>query len=212
MRVALIDSGIRANLLKHAKVIENLWVDISGKIQPCSNDMRIVTSHATTCAQIIEAYVEDVDFYSLQIFTDISERSTCQQLLSALEWCFVNKVPVVHMSIGTTNLLDLQALRKMVARMLGQGQILVAAYSNSSLLSYPADFSGVFGVSASPKMEGFQFAADDNRKDTNFLASSRHCIETQFGNIQQTPLANSFAAPTVTACSVQNTKKGRKKG
>lgn len=199
MKVAVIDSGIRADLLNHARVTEDLRVDVSGKVRPRLEHVPIVTAHATTCAQIMESYVKNIEFCSLQIFSDVSERATCRQFLSALEWCFKQEIPVVHMSIGTSNERDFKALRKVTDRMLRQGQILVAAHSNSKKVSYPAEFRGVFGVSASSKMEGFQFEEDFGRKGLNFVASSKHKIEIEPGCAIWTPVTNSFAAPTITA-------------
>lgn len=196
MKVAIIDSGVRKDLLPNALVVDDLIVDHSGLIYPRSKDIAIVTSHGTTCAQIISTYTNNIEFCSLQIFQDNTERATYTQLLSALQWCLEHQIPVIHMSIGTTNLRDVAGLRKIIARMLGNGQILVSAYSNTSPVSFPAQFSGVFGVSAAPHLIDDQYTTDPIRRDTNFLASSRHNVLHSKHN---TPIANSFAASTITS-------------
>ena len=123
MKVAIIDSGVRKDLLPNALVVDDLIVDHSGLIYPRSKDIAIVTSHGTTCAQIISTYTNNIEFCSLQIFQDNTERATYTQLLSALQWCLEHQIPVIHMSIGTTNLRDVAGLRKIIARMLGNGSI-----------------------------------------------------------------------------------------
>lgn len=210
MKVALIDSGIRRDLLEKASVLEDLIVEESGNIRPRTSKDIILTAHGTVCAQIIEMYINSVEFCSLQIFHDISESATFDQLSAALMWCFVQEIPIVHMSIGTTRLQDAIFLRKIVAKMVGNGQILVSAYSNSSYVSYPALFSGVFGVSASHELRGFQYETDDVRKNTDFVASSKHVVITPTGAKQETPIANSFAAPTVTAAICQIIKRAKR--
>lgn len=209
MKVALIDSGIRKDLLANACVIEDLVVEESGNIRPRTKKDGILTAHGTVCAQIIERYTDSVEFCSLQIFRDVSESATFDQLSAALRWCFVQNIPIVHMSIGTTRAQDAVLLRRIVAKMFGNGQILVAAYSNSSYVSYPAQFGGVFGVSAGHGLRGIQYETDDVRKDMNFVASSKHVVITPTGDKQETPMANSFAAPTVTAAVCRILKRAK---
>ena len=123
MKVALIDSGIRKDLLANACVIEDLVVEESGNIRPRTKKDGILTAHGTVCAQIIERYTDSVEFCSLQIFRDVSESATFDQLSAALRWCFVQNIPIVHMSIGTTRAQDAVLLRRIVAKMFGNGQI-----------------------------------------------------------------------------------------
>lgn len=199
MEVALIDTGIRQDLLKRSVVKADMIVEASGEIHLRQPENRIITAHGTVCAQIIENYAEKVEFYSLQIFSDKEERATCDQFLSALRWCCEKKIPVVHMSIGTTYLPDAIRIYPVVKKMLKQGQLLVAAYSNSAKISYPAAFRGVLGVTADPKMKEDEFEYKGWKRNTNFSASSFHKIEIAKDVIVQTPLSNSYAAPVITA-------------
>ena len=69
-----------------------------------------------------------------------------RQLLDALDWCIANKVRLLHMSLGTRNYFDVKELEGRIARLTKGGTIIVAAYHNSNMRTYPAVFSRVFGV------------------------------------------------------------------
>ena len=69
-------------------------------------------------------------FISINIFGQRELETKCDRLVAALEWCRIKKVPLIHMSVGTRQLSDYDKVRTVIARMLQQGQIIVAAGSN----------------------------------------------------------------------------------
>ena len=62
------------------------------------------------------------------------------RLLDALDWCIANKVRLLHMSLGTRNYFDVKELEGRIARLTKGGTIIVAAYHNSNMRTYPAVF------------------------------------------------------------------------
>ncbi|MDE6129765.1 MAG: hypothetical protein K2G16_11335, partial [Lachnospiraceae bacterium] len=166
-----------------------------GSIRERSGEDVILTNHGSTVANIILQYAPDTFFCSIRIFFDDTLSATHRQLAAGLNWCFEQRVPVVHLSAGTKSMADYDSIRPVVARMVLQGQILVAAHSNSEGYCMPAGLSGGFCVRADASMTGFSYAADTRENGMAFRASSRH------GKLcgEETVFANIYAAPTVTA-------------
>lgn len=200
MLIALLDDGLDPCFVPKEKIACDLCVGEDGSIRERSGEDVFLTHHGSIVANIILQYAPDTVFCSLRIFYDDALSATRTQLEAGLNWCLRNRIPVVHLSAGTKNLADYGSLRPIVARMVLQGQILVAAHSNSEGYCMPACFSGVFCVRADASMNGFSYAPDMQENGMAFRASSRH------GKIcgEDTVLANSYAAPTVTAALCLN--------
>ena len=90
-------------------------------------------------------------------------------------------------------------MRTVIARKQQQGQSRVAAGSNKGLYTMPADFGGVLGVVAEWRLENNAFVYYNHWRGVQIGASSRHCFINENGISENTMIANSFAAPTVTA-------------
>lgn len=200
MLVALLDDGLDSCFVPKEKIVCDLCVGEDGSIRERSGEDVLLTRHGSTVANIILQYAPGTVFCSLRIFYDDALSATRRQLEAGLNWCFEHRIPVVHLSAGTKNMADYDSLRPIVARMVLQGQILVAAHSNSEGYCMPACLSGVFCVCADASMAGFSYAADTQENGMAFRASSFH------GKIcgEDTVLANSYAAPTVTAAVCLN--------
>lgn len=202
MLIAIIDDGIDFRTYPELQVEYDLVVEEDGSIHPRRIVDLIITDHGTTCARIIHAYAPEASFCSLGIFSTEKLRSNIKQLIAALTWCCEQQIPLIHLSVGSTRLSDYEPLQKIVSRMLCQGQVLVAAHSNKGeRYTMPACFSGVFGVAADPLLTGCEFrVAGAIQPDSVWLlASSKHRLKNADGIYEETPLANSYAAPTVSA-------------
>lgn len=194
MLVAIIDDGISVDVVPSSKITHNILVSEQGNIEAVSINRRPLTDHGTRVAQIILSYAPDTLFCSLQIFHDTVLKANEVQLLAALHWCFQKKVPIIHLSIGTSNILFYQQIRAIISLMLQQGQFIIAAVSNRTEYCMPAGIHGVFKVRADAMMTGADYSANSYDSGFSFYASSRHLIKNEY-----TPCSNSYAAPTITA-------------
>ena len=102
MLIALLDDGIDLRRCPDIRLREDLSVQPDGTIRPRKTEEVIRTSHGTTCAQIIHKYAPEAEFCSLAIFLQPKLRTSPAQLLAALDWCLEKRIPLVHMSAGTT--------------------------------------------------------------------------------------------------------------
>ena len=201
MLIALLDDGIDLRRCPDIRLREDLSVQPDGTIRPRRAEEIIRTSHGTTCAQIIHSYAPEAEFCSLAIFLQPKLRTSPTQLLAALDWCLEKKIPLVHMSAGTTQLCDQEPIRRQIAKMIQQGQTIVAARSNDAgRYTVPACCAGVLGVAADPELTGDQFyVLDAIPDDVQIFASSRHDLSAYPWGKAETVVSNSYAAPTVTA-------------
>lgn len=200
MLVAVLDDGLDTRFIPEEKIVCDLCVGEDGTIREKTGEDALQTHHGSTVAGIILRYAPDTTFCSLRIFYNGSLSAARRQLEASLNWCLEHRIPVVHLSAGTKNMADYDSLRPIVARMVLQGQIIVAAHSNSAGYCMPACLSGVFCVRADAAMRGFSYAADIQENGMAFRASARH--EAICG--EDVILANSYAAPTVTAAVCLN--------
>lgn len=201
MLIAVIDDGIDPHRLSEPeRLIEDLIVDDGAEeIRERVRNDAIIAFHGTTCARIIERYAAEARFISLCIFQDRSLKTNCRKLIMALEWCLKRKIPLIHMSVGTRRLSDYGKLRRTVARVLQQGQIIVAAKSNDGSYTMPACLGGVIGVKADRNLKDACFHFCESDKGIQLAASSLHNVRMIEGGMERTQIANSYAAPTVTA-------------
>jgi hypothetical protein len=197
--IAIIDDGIDGSKLLYHNLKYNLFVDNSNEIRAWDSEKYIFTQHGTICARIIETYAPKADFISISVFQNAELKTNSERLFAALNWCLDNRIQLIHMSVGTDLLQDALMIRPVIARMLMQGQIIVAAGNNKGKYTIPACLGGVIGVIANEKLMRFSFNACHFDKGILLSASSRHRLIDLLGNILETDISNSYAAPTVTA-------------
>jgi len=209
MLVAIIDDGITPELFSTGTLIYDMIVTKRGRVRKRKLSERIVTYHGTMVAGIIKKYAPATKFCSVRIFSDGIMKATCVQLIAALEWCLKMKIPVINLSLGTTDQDDFNDVRRVADKLLGQEQIVVAACNNNGKYTMPAFYMGVFGVKADATLINNQIRSNSDKDGVPLLASSRHSLALSDGSIITTQVTNSYAAPTVTAkvCNLMQTQK-----
>ena len=199
MQIALIDDGINNERFPNLKVVEDLSV-FENAIKARKPEELLLTDHGTTCARIINQYSAGVEFISLRLFHDINLKTSSEQLLTAFRWCLEKRVPIIHLSLGTSLLNDYYLLRPLIAEAISQNQVVIAACSNRDEISYPAAIGGVLAVKADSSLEGDQYFVEiSDENHLLFRASAYHKLIGHDGRFLATQLANSYAAPTITA-------------
>ena len=110
-----------------------------------SDDYEDCAGHGTACAGIIRKKVPDAELYSVRIF-DQSLSTQGDVLVAAIEWSIDNKMDILNLSLGSTDVSFKERLRDVCIRAVKTGLIIVAAEHNEGLESYPAVFPEVIGV------------------------------------------------------------------
>lgn len=198
MRIAVIDDGIEPSLCPNLLPEYDFCVKEDGRV--VRREGKILTDHGTTSAKIILKYAPTASLCSIQVFDTEELKTSIGQLVAALEWCCQEQIPLIHLSIGSTLWLDYEPLRRITARLLQNGQVVVAAHSNSGAYTIPACLMGVLGVLADESLSGGSYYAREAGWDqVQLYASSRHVWETRRGHAFETQVTNSYAAPLITA-------------
>jgi len=207
--IAVIDDGIIPELFSTGTLCYDMTVTKRGRVRKRKLSERIVTYHGTMVAGIIKKYAPATEFCSIRIFSDGIMKATCGQLITALKWCLKMKIPVINLSLGTTDPDDFNDVRCVVDKLLSQRQTVVAACKNNGIYTMPAFYTGVLGVKADATLIDNQIRSNSDKDGVPLLASSRHSLVLTDGSIIITQISNSYAAPTVTAevCNLMKTQK-----
>ena len=190
-RVALIDSGV--------DISHNRWgaqvftTNIPGLKRMKAGDL---AGHGTACAGIILVKCLAAQIYSVQIF---DETLSCESnlLIDAIRWSIDNKMCVVNISLGTTDVTVHDELRRVCQEAVEAGLILVAAEHNLGLESYPAVFPEVIGVTGAAihEPDGYYYRPGAGIECVARGDEQRLCW---LGGKHVFLAGNSFAAPHIT--------------
>lgn len=93
-------------------------------------------------------------------------------------------------------------IRRQINEMTAKGIVIVAACNNRNIVTYPASMFSVIGVKADASLKDDEYGYEQDCLDgIPFSASSRHLLRKEGGKnpFYFSPIANSYAAPVVTA-------------
>ena len=138
VRVAVIDSGIDPTHEKIGAVHEVL-------LDSVSPTMAVGAGHGTACAGIIRQIAPTAALYDVRIF-DESLTADPPALLAAIRWTIEQRMDVVNLSLGTTDVTFRDKIAEVCRQAREAGIILVAAEHNDGRESYPAVLPDVIGV------------------------------------------------------------------
>lgn len=196
--VAVIDSGIIENAfcfpheIHQIEIMKHRWVKHNAKDS--------IRSHGTVVSAILSKYAPSVEIYSVRIFYGESLSTDCKTLVRALSWCYRHKIPLINLSLGTTEERDFAKVERIVSKMTAQGQIIVSAYHMNGSVTMPASHPDVIGVRTSSELVEDSFFSVFSDRKRDFIASSQHRLVAANGQIPfQTELSSSYAVPTITA-------------
>lgn len=196
LHIALIDSSICFDCDNNFGV--NM-VQMDGVTTPKSATI----SHGTICLNIIKKYVKkfglDVLITCIPIL-DNDCMGDVDNLLSAIDWCKMNNVDIINLSLGTRNYNEFARITAQINDAYYKfGIIFVCAASNSGRLSFPSYLTNTIGVNTKEGLaEGEVWLAHHNELGINITAYSEHTIRLN-EIIIKTRANNSYAAPFVTA-------------
>lgn len=212
--VILVDSGTD---LKHDYFCElgyeidvlDFEIDNNGKVN-IENVSRDEIGHGTAVCSIICRKDMPLKALSINVFKNVHVDETV--LFRVLE--FVNEfycAKVLHLSIGIVAVNDKNMLHDLCKKLVINGTIIAAAFSNDGALTYPAAFPEVIGIDASFKCS--------KKKDMIYVENSPVNIRA-IGISQRLPWINnsykmlmgaSFAAPHITYRILRYLKSGLSK-
>lgn len=197
MKIAVIDEGVMPEFKDELNIREDLMVNSKNLVVNSSNDVPIVTDHGFNVCKIINMYAPEAEIIIIRIFDTLEMRTNIEKLIAAFEYCLDKKVPIIHLSGGTVNLFDDYILRNVIKKIINNNQIIVAAHSNNKGISFPAIYPCVFSARADKILDSSHEVKD--RWGYSFSMPSQHKININKNFNYITSIANSYAAPVLTA-------------
>ncbi len=195
--VAVIDDGIKEGIFQPCKLTESVLITKNLKAIQCKNSNNDFMSHGTICGGILYQACPNIELHSVKI-KDANRNGDMSRLLRAIEYCVEKKIKIISLSVGSTSQSDEEPLKKCICDAINNNTIVVAAYSNQMVKTYPACMDGVIGVCHSVKaMAGLYKKKIDG--NVVFCEYGVADLTQTNGCIYRTDIANSFAVPRVTA-------------
>ena len=187
--VALIDSGIDPRMSDIGNFIrKSTGFSIKDGYIAEDKERPIESEHATAISLIIREIAKDVEFISINI---LNERlaTDFRVLLYALYYTLDYalrldglKPDVIHLSLGTSNLLHYFHLRDIVIKAAASDILIVASADNGLGICLPASMNGVLGVKSSPDLKPDRYSFDGRffrAPSTLNGISGSDCLERQ---------------------------------
>jgi len=197
MKIAVIDDGVNSEFFSIGKLSFDIEIFDETHIQNRENKKSIV-NHGTVCSGIIRSYAPKAQIGSIKIM-DYQKQCSCEKLIAALDWCYDNDIFIVHMSIGSSKMIDFISIRSAINKLAEKNIIVVAAFNNSGEITFPASFDSVIGVRNNEKLEGNEYFVNENSfNDAFIIASGTHELLID-GELKKTKPCNSYSAPLITA-------------
>lgn len=197
IKVAVIDDGIHESMSSVFTKVNRCYVE-NGILYRESTKPVEILSHGTVCAGLIALKDTEIELFDIRIFEKDGAEMT--DLITALEYCILCRVQVINLSCGTLNYLEYQKVKHTLRKLRRRNVMIVAAFSNQGILSFPAACRNVFGVREDcsgylKKGEyGFQEFAG-GRLENSIVA---HADMVTIDGVNMVVTGNSFAAPVIT--------------
>lgn len=201
VKLAIIDDGINEGLYNISPIEENIEITPQLNVRKRIGYNPYLPSHGTICAAIIRKYLPNAPLTSVKI---LNGKSKCikEQLVKSIEWCIDNGIGLINLSLGTVDYRDFEFIRSVVNHAYERKVIIVAAYSNDDIITYPASLSNVIGVKCDRNnqlKENEYFYNNLPWDSIEITARGSYTIKNFNGIEDNISASNSYAAPFITA-------------
>lgn len=148
-KIAIIDSGISPNIVSSR--IQGVALSFERGLS-ISENINDEFGHGTSIYGIIVKHNPNADIFILKIYDNENRLPTINHLLLALRYLEDHvDYDIVNISLTATECSSselLRSLQDVCDYILKKGRIIIAAFSNDNLISYPAAFDSVIGVTS----------------------------------------------------------------
>jgi len=141
LRIAVLDSGVNA---RHPHICA--WTQgVTIGLNEGDSSWDDHAGHGTAVTAAIQEKAPSAVYYAVKLFGP-SLRTTSTRLIEAIEWAIENRMDVINLSLGTTNLDIRKELQSLVERAGTVGSVLVCARKAGEYPVLPGVLEGVIGV------------------------------------------------------------------
>jgi len=198
--LVIIDSGVQANHPALEKISFHVlqFNFISDNEYILEDEISDNIGHGTAVFYLISKYLQDERVLNIKVFTTDFEPSA-QQIIEVLQYIEKNiSCKIIHLSNGIIHCDEKEQLHDVCRSLTRSGIIIICAFENTGIISYPAAFDEVIGVDWSLGC----------RKVNEFEYVENSCVNIRgIGTDQRVPWVNSeynyvsgssFVSPHVT--------------
>lgn len=154
LRIAVIDSGINPRHPHVRDVAGGLSFDLNPEGEVItSDDFRDTIGHGTAIAGVIREKAPNAEIYAVKIFHS-ALKAPSFLLFAALEWAVRNRMKIIHLSLGTVNEEDRDALENLCRSAYDKDIMIIAAARSHDDLIFPAVFETVIAAYHHPECDG----------------------------------------------------------
>ncbi|MDR2045275.1 MAG: DUF1611 domain-containing protein [Clostridium sp.] len=195
--IVIIDSGVNTN---HPLLLDEyiVGIEISENLA-VSSGIADSIGHGTAVYYLMRKYAPKANIIVVKIF-DATLDTDLARLIFALEYVLENiECKIVHLSNGVTYCDNISQLNHICSMFIERGIILVAAFDNSGVLSYPACFDTVIGVDTSENCKKITEYIYIENSPINFRGVGTSLRLPWLNQEYKLVGGSSFAAPYITA-------------
>ncbi len=195
IRIAVLDTGVSLENTYEQGI--GIFVSEDGVVHRTSN-IEDDIGHGTAVISILHRYLPNAIIIPIKVIFDgiLAHEDV---LISALDYIDQHiDCDIIHISIGLQCCDNIEALYSQCKRLYVKGVIIVAAFDNGGLISYPAAFDCVIGIDSERMVKRYEYAKT-NEDIVNYVADSREVRVKWIGNTTQMVSGNSFTAPVFSA-------------
>ena len=161
VKVCILDSGVNVNLLSEKYRICGANLNFAEGNCTCTTNFEDKIGHGTAVTSVILNECPDVDIFCLKIFNDTMEIDG-EKLLKALHYVLEN-IPcdIINISAGITYIDFYDPLNDVINQLLSKNTIVVSAFDNNGVISYPAVMDNVIGVTTESRIKSWKIMEDN---------------------------------------------------
>ncbi len=198
-KIAIIDTGCNSNYIGKNKISGySLRLEKNGQVKKIDKYDDII-GHGTAVTCIIDQMLDDAQIVVIKIDEVYCQKhGLAKWLCVALNYILLNEnFDVLNISLGCYDGDEVSHIEDVCNKIRQQGTIIVSAFDNNGIMSYPASFCSVIGVDSNPFIETGKYVYVD--EVVNVVASVKKWNLPSMCNIYSKATGNSFASPEFSA-------------
>ena len=197
-RIAVIDTGCNPNYLGKNNICGYSLVIRKEQVEKILNyDDRI--GHGTAVICIIDQIVSNSQIVAIKIDEAYCKKyGVSKWLYAALKYIYENECfDVINLSLGCYESDAVNYIEEICVKINQKGTIIVSAFDNNGIMSYPASFHSVIGIDSSPLLGVGKYIYVD--EVVNIVAGAKKWNLPKICNEYSKSYGNSFVCPEFAA-------------
>ena len=146
IRIGIIDSGVHAAHPHVGNIAGGVTI---ANAAPDPTPYVDHLGHGTAIAALIYSRAPQAELFAVKIFHR-ALATNLADVLGAIDWCLLNNMDLINLSLGTTNQDHRSAFEQAVRKITAAGTGMVSAFEMDGAEALPGSLSGVVAVAAEP--------------------------------------------------------------